>query len=278
MNGTLSDFSEVIKEIHDKIANEYGIVDIYGKPSTPFDGWVFEESVLRPVRDIMERYITPNDILLEAGCGNGQIVQSYIKNGASKIIGLDFSFSMLKVACQRAKLNHYEEKFIPIQGDIYTLPFKSGQIDFVFIYGVLEHLEKPIIALKEIFRVLKPKGFLALGVPRKYSLAFFSYLLFGLSVPKWATNYKWDFSFKEKLKYYKFYSLREIKKFLQTAWGGHYQIVANIPVCYSFLVGFPQNLQRKLFAYNSKIMFLIESLVSKIYKIPAGNYLIIKKK
>jgi ubiquinone/menaquinone biosynthesis C-methylase UbiE len=277
MSGQLSDFSKVIREVHDKIADKYGIVDIYGNPPTPFDGWIFEESVLKPINYIVSKYINANDILLELGCGNGQIVQAYIKNGAPKIIGLDFSFSMLKTACQRADLNQYKKKFIPVQGDLYALPFKSEQIDFALIYGVLEHLEEPILALKEIFRVLKPSGIFTLGVPRKYSLAFFSYLLFGLSVPKWTTNQKWDFSFGKKLRYYKFYSLREVKRFFQTAWDARYQIIANIPVCYSFLVGLPQKLQRKLFAYNPEIMFCIEKLLSKIYKIPAGNYLIIKK-
>jgi SAM-dependent methyltransferase len=52
------------------------------------------------------------------------------------------------------------------QGDIQKkAPFESGYFDILICEQVLEHLNSPSAALDEIARVLKPGGFLVLGVP-----------------------------------------------------------------------------------------------------------------
>lgn len=45
------------------------------------------------------------------------------------------------------------------------LPFEDGSVDLVFSYHTLEHVENYLFALGEIHRVLKPGGWLLLGVP-----------------------------------------------------------------------------------------------------------------
>lgn len=42
--------------------------------------------------------------------------------------------------------------------DIHRLPYADNTFDFLITDQVLEHVEKPWIAVKEIFRVLKPEG------------------------------------------------------------------------------------------------------------------------
>jgi SAM-dependent methyltransferase len=50
------------------------------------------------------------------------------------------------------------------------LPFKDNSIDTVIMGGVIEHLENPMAALREINRVLKKNGLLLMETPNPYFL------------------------------------------------------------------------------------------------------------
>lgn len=57
---------------------------------------------------------------------------------------------------------------VPItQESVYELQHADNSFDVVFLLEVLEHLDYPDKALAEIARVLKPDGYLILGVPRE---------------------------------------------------------------------------------------------------------------
>lgn len=53
------------------------------------------------------------------------------------------------------------------QESVYELSYADNTFDLVFLLEVLEHLDYPSAALAEIQRVLKPGGYLVLGVPRE---------------------------------------------------------------------------------------------------------------
>jgi len=59
-----------------------------------------------------------------------------------------------------------KEKFV--DADIKQLPFESDSIDTIILTQVLEHIDEPFVALKEIKRVLKKDGILILSVPFIY--------------------------------------------------------------------------------------------------------------
>ena len=48
---------------------------------------------------------------------------------------------------------------------VSEMDFKDNKFDVVFIYEVLEHVERPFEASNELFRVLKPGGTLLLSTP-----------------------------------------------------------------------------------------------------------------
>lgn len=49
--------------------------------------------------------------------------------------------------------------FVDVVGDVHRLPFRDGSVDFVLAGAVFEHLHQPFEAAGEIFRVLKPGGY-----------------------------------------------------------------------------------------------------------------------
>jgi ubiquinone/menaquinone biosynthesis C-methylase UbiE len=55
-----------------------------------------------------------------------------------------------------------------IVGDIHAMPFKDNSVDAIICITVLEHVEDPIKAFKELYRVLKPGGQCFIYVPFLY--------------------------------------------------------------------------------------------------------------
>jgi len=52
-----------------------------------------------------------------------------------------------------------------IVGDIHNLPFQDNSVDAIICIAVLEHVENPILACKEMHRVLRPGGYCFIYVP-----------------------------------------------------------------------------------------------------------------
>ena len=61
------------------------------------------------------------------------------------------------------ELPHKDKKFV--LGNSYKLPFKDDEFDLIVCSEVLEHLHEYNDALKEIKRVLKPRGYFLASVP-----------------------------------------------------------------------------------------------------------------
>ena len=150
---------------------------------------------IAPVYDAMNRVMTvgldvrwrrltaqavvrPGDTVLDAACGTGDLAIADKKAGAGKVTGLDFSEQMLARARRKAPLEW-------VQGDLLALPFDDAAYDAATVgFGVrnVEDLER---ALRELRRVLRPGGRLAIleiTTPRGVAKPFFS-LWFDRIVP-----------------------------------------------------------------------------------------------
>ncbi len=102
--------------------------------------------------------------LVDIGCGTGanlpMLRAAVGKNGS--VYGLDFSPLALEWA--RHELDGLENVELH-QADALCLPLDDNSADLVTMLDVLEHLCDDKLALKEVFRVLKPGGALILTVP-----------------------------------------------------------------------------------------------------------------
>lgn len=86
--------------------------------------------------------------ILDAGCGEGFIDRLIIdRYPGVRITGLEFT----KEAITIAKATNPSVEYI--QGDVCNMPFKDRSFDFVLCTEVLEHLQDPEKAMKEIMRV-----------------------------------------------------------------------------------------------------------------------------
>lgn len=102
--------------------------------------------------------VGPTDRIVDLGCGLGRDMAWFESHGMN-VVGIDLSYNMLVQASYRVsgKL---------CQMDIRQLAFHNEQFQAVWCCAALLHLPKSEVmeALKEIHRVLSPKGFLVLSI------------------------------------------------------------------------------------------------------------------
>jgi SAM-dependent methyltransferase len=108
--------------------------------------------------------------VLDMGCGEGRHTIGLFIDKQINAFGFDLSIDDLNIA--RSRLDDF-----PVQknddsacifglSNINQMPFPDGAYDSVICSEVLEHVPSPEESIKELIRVLKPGGVLALSVPR----------------------------------------------------------------------------------------------------------------
>ena len=99
--------------------------------------------------------------LLDAGCGPGSITVGLARAVApGEVVGIDLSEDVLETAREQAEAAGVGNVDLQI-GDIYGLDFAAASFDVVFAHQLLQHLTDPVRALREMRRVLRPGGLLA---------------------------------------------------------------------------------------------------------------------
>jgi SAM-dependent methyltransferase len=115
--------------------------------------------------------VGPGDRLLDLGCGFGRHAFEAARRGAS-VVALDAGPE--EVAQVRATLGAMVEAgelaadhpATAVQGDALALPFAEATFDRVIASEVLEHIPDDVSAMRELARVLRPGGTMAVTVPR----------------------------------------------------------------------------------------------------------------
>jgi ubiquinone/menaquinone biosynthesis C-methylase UbiE len=96
--------------------------------------------------------------LLDVGCGPGTITADLARRVPSAtVVGIDLPPDLIATA-QR---EHGAANLRFEVGDVYALPFDPDSFDLVYAHQVLQHLGHPEQALREVLRVLRPGGMVA---------------------------------------------------------------------------------------------------------------------
>lgn len=145
--------------------------------------------------------------ILEVGCGAGYGIEQIYKTFKPKIYyAFDIDPKMVLLSFTKVK-----KRQIPVNvflADVKETKLPSNRFDAVFAFTVLHHIEEWPNALKEINRVLKPKGLLLINEISARSLNWFERYL-KVSHPKKA-RFTWDI-FTQSLIAANFLILREFK-------------------------------------------------------------------
>ena len=99
--------------------------------------------------------------ILDVGCGPGTITIDLARVAArGSVLGLDRSDAVIDEARTAARQAGVETVEFGV-GDVYALDHEAGSFDVVHAHQVLQHLSDPVAALREMARVCRPDGLIA---------------------------------------------------------------------------------------------------------------------
>ncbi|MER6032808.1 class I SAM-dependent methyltransferase [Streptomyces sp. NPDC001835] len=122
----------------------------------PDDGPAFAAAVA-------EMGLRPGDRVLDAGCGTGRALPPLraAVGPAGVVVGVDLTPAMLQAAVRAGR----DRAGRLLLADVAALPLRRGALDAVFAAGLIAHLPEPVANLRELARVVRPGGRLALFHP-----------------------------------------------------------------------------------------------------------------
>ena len=117
---------------------------------TKYYNWLFFKLVNPEIEELLKKYA--HGRIADIGCGI-KPYKVFTQDLVDEHVGID-----------------YEEGFhkkdnVDIITDAYHIPVEDENFDFILCTDVLEHLEEPLKAIKEAYRILKKGNYAVYSVP-----------------------------------------------------------------------------------------------------------------
>ena len=163
---SIKSLSKIENKVSKKVRLQY--------EKNPYPRWRYTYKIL-PDNFVswLNQEIKPNNIelnnksnnfdILVAGCGTGSHILSTSRYKNSKIVGVDLSLASLGYA--KRKVEELGIKNIEfLHADILQLNKLNKKFDIIESAGTLHHMSDPIEGFKVLYDLLKPNGFLRIGL------------------------------------------------------------------------------------------------------------------
>jgi ubiquinone/menaquinone biosynthesis C-methylase UbiE len=102
--------------------------------------------------------LTPAMSILDVGCGPGTITAGLAERVPD---GHVTAIDAVPGIIEKAAVDFPRDNLSFTVGDVYALDYADDSFDVVFAHQVLQHLNDPVAALREMSRVAKPGGLIA---------------------------------------------------------------------------------------------------------------------
>lgn len=100
--------------------------------------------------------IKPRSCVLEIAPGPGYLAIEVAKLVPCRMVGADISRTFIRIANENAEKAGLDIAFE--EGDAADLPYPANGFDFIFCRAAFKNFTRPLAALDEMYRVLKPGG------------------------------------------------------------------------------------------------------------------------
>jgi SAM-dependent methyltransferase len=104
--------------------------------------------------------------IIECGCGTGQLT-NFLSIAGRTVIGADMCMNSLRMAQGFKERNGLKRAHF-FQMNLFRPCFRPGQFDLVISNGVLHHTADPFLAFRTISKLVKPGGYILIGLYHKY--------------------------------------------------------------------------------------------------------------
>ena len=143
------------------------------------------------------------ELLLDVCTGTADVAMAAARHqrGAGHILGVDFAGEMLRHGLEKTRQAKLSGRIHLLRGDAMRLPIQDGTVDGATIAFGIRNVQQPPVACRELLRVLRPGGRLAIlefGLPvlpalRPLYLWYFRHILprIGRAVSRHAAAYSY---------------------------------------------------------------------------------------
>jgi demethylmenaquinone methyltransferase / 2-methoxy-6-polyprenyl-1,4-benzoquinol methylase len=153
-NSLSNDHAERVRLMFEGIANRYDLLNHLLSGNT-------DKRWRRLVAKSLKDELAKEDArVLDVACGTGDLAIVLAETGQAKVTGLDFCRPMLEIADQKRRASNKHISLI--EGDALSLPFPDSTFNIVSIAFGLRNLSNVEAGLRELLRVLKPNGQVAI--------------------------------------------------------------------------------------------------------------------
>lgn len=133
-------------------------------------------------------HLAPGRRLLDIGCGPGTITVDFATRLApGEVVGFDIAPAVIDRAMALLDESDAPANCRFMVDDVYTMSFSNDSFDIIHAHQVLQHLTDPVAALREMNRVLKPGGILAV---RDADYGGMTWSPATQTIERWMTIYK----------------------------------------------------------------------------------------
>ena len=147
------------------------IKKLFRFPAPPFIGWFLDSDLRRamqPPHKLIERSgIKAGMTVIDLGCGNGAYTNFVVRavGEQGKVYAVDMQSAMLRgLERKLARAENQDIRNVTIKkANVYSLPFEDESADLVIMVTVLQEIPDRGRALREVKRILKPDGILAVS-------------------------------------------------------------------------------------------------------------------
>jgi demethylmenaquinone methyltransferase / 2-methoxy-6-polyprenyl-1,4-benzoquinol methylase len=111
--------------------------------------------------------LQPTDTLVDLCTGTADVALAAAPR-AGRVIGVDFSHQMLRLGLEKVRSRALGNRIALTRGDATALPLGASSADAAVISFGIRNVQEPAAALRELARVLRPGGRLAIlefGLP-----------------------------------------------------------------------------------------------------------------
>ncbi|MCX5059232.1 class I SAM-dependent methyltransferase [Streptomyces sp. NBC_00452] len=138
------------------------VQDFFGARAADWDSR-FQDDGPAYAAAVTDMGLHEGDRVLDAGCGTGRALTPLraAVGRSGVVVGADLTPAMLQAAVGAGR----DRDGQLLLADVAALPLRSQSLDAVFAAGLIAHLPQPTENLRELARVVRPGGALALFHP-----------------------------------------------------------------------------------------------------------------